>query len=83
MIEDGELGCVKPAERDGAEGDGPDVVGDLFEPDVLAGEEMADVDPGGMPPDASVGGDLTELEVSRILGGEELRREGPRRGLID
>ena len=83
MIENGELGRVEPAERDGPEGDGPDVGGDLFETDVLAAEEMADVDPGGVPPDASIGGDLSDLEVSWILQGEELRREGPGRGLID
>ena len=84
MIENGEVGGVEPAERDGPEGDGPDIGGDLFfETDVLAAEEMADVDPGGVPADASVGGDLSDLEVSWILQGEELRREGPRRGLID
>lgn len=58
MIEDGRFADVKPAERDGAEVDGPDVVVDLLEPDVLTAEQMGDVDPFGVPSDASVGGDL-------------------------
>ena len=83
MIEDGEFGGVKPAERDGPEGDGPDIVGDLFETDVLTAEELRDVDPGGVPADASVGRDFTYLEVSRVFRREELRREGPCGGPID
>ena len=55
MIENGELGRVEPAERDGPEGDGPDIGGDLFETDVFAAEEMTDVDPCGVPSDASIG----------------------------
>ena len=31
---------VEPAERDGAVGDGPDVVVDLLEADELAGEQL-------------------------------------------
>jgi len=44
---------VEPAERDGTERDGPDIGGDLFESDVLAAEEMRDVDPSGVPSDAT------------------------------
>jgi hypothetical protein len=83
VIEDGELGGVKPTERDGPEGDGPYIVGDFFESDVFASEEMADVDPCGVPADASVGGDFSHLEVSGVFRREQLGREGSRGGLID
>ena len=59
MIEDGSFSYVKPTEGDRAEVDGPDIVGDLLEANVFAAEQMRDVDPGGVPSDAAVGGDLT------------------------
>ena len=55
MIEDGSFADVKPTEGDGPEVDDPDVVVDLLEPDVLAAEQMGDIDPGGAPSDAAVG----------------------------
>ena len=83
MIEDDASTYVKPAEYDGTEVDGPDIGGDLLETDVVATEQVGDVDPGGPPTDAPVGRDLAGLEVSRVLGREELRRKGSCRGLID
>ena len=47
VIEDGRFADVEPAERDGPEVDGPDVVVDLLEPDVLAAKQMGDIDPVG------------------------------------
>ena len=76
MIKDGSFSYVKPTERDRAEVDGPDIVGDLLEADVFAAEQMRDVDPGGVPSDSAVGGDLTGLEVSGVVGCLELLREG-------
>lgn len=55
VIEDGRFADVEPAERDGPEVDGPDVVVDLLEPDVLAAKQMGDIDPVGVPSDAAVG----------------------------
>ena len=78
MIENGASAGVKPAERDGSEGDGPDVVGDLLESDVLAAEQMRDVDPSAVPTDPSVAGDLPDFEVRRIVGMLELGRERTR-----
>ena len=76
MIEDGSFSYVKPTEGDGAEVDGPDIVGDLLEANVFAGEQMRDVDPGGVPSDAAVGGDLTGLEVGGVVGRLKLLGEG-------
>ena len=41
MIEDGCLAHVKPAEGDGSEVDGPDIVGDLLEADVVLFQNSA------------------------------------------
>ena len=40
MIEDDCLADVEPAEGDGSEMDGPDIVGDLLETDVLTAEQV-------------------------------------------
>ena len=54
MVEDGTFSYVQPAERDGAKVDGPDVVVDLFETDVISTEQVRDVDPDGVPSDTSI-----------------------------
>ena len=54
VVEDGTFSYVQPAERDGAKGDGPDVVVDLFETDVVSTEQVRDVDPEGVPSDTSI-----------------------------
>ena len=46
---------MEPAEEDGTEVDGPDVVGDLFESNVIPSEQVRDVDPIVVPSNASVG----------------------------
>jgi hypothetical protein len=79
---DGSFVDVEPAERDGTEVYGPDARGDLLEPDVLAAEQVADVDPGRVPPDPTVRGDLSDLEMGRVLGRAQLGRHGPGRGLV-
>jgi hypothetical protein len=83
MSEDGSSTCMEPAEGDGPERDLPDIVVDFFETDVLAAQEVADVDPGGVPSDAAVGGDLPDLEVDRVRRHEELGGEGTSRRLVD
>jgi hypothetical protein len=83
MIQDGTLPYVEPAEGDGAEVGGPDIVVDLFEADEVAAEQVADVDPLRSPSDPAVGRDLPDLEVSGILGRLELVGKLSIRGLID
>jgi len=83
VIEDRASANVKPAERDESEVDGPDIVGDLLESDVLATEQIRDEDAQAGPADASVGGDLPDLEVSRVLGVLQLCWERTGRRSID
>jgi hypothetical protein len=45
-VEDGFLFDVKPAQVNRTEEDVPDIVCDLFEADVVTGEQVRDVDPG-------------------------------------
>ena len=77
MVEDGSFVYVQPTEGEGAEVDGPDAWGDLLETDVFATEEVADVDPAGVPADAAVRADLANLEVSRVLRRADLRGKRP------
>ena len=58
MVEDGSFSYVKPAEVNRSEEDVPDVVSDLFEPDVVFAEQVRDVDTFGGPANASVARDL-------------------------
>lgn len=83
MIEDGSFVYMKPAKQNGPEEDGPDAEADLFEADVEAAEELRDVDPSGVPSDASVGGDFACLEVGGVLEGWEFGGERPDRGFVD
>ena len=76
VIEDGRFSYVKPSEGHGTEVHGPDIVGDLFEANVFAAEQMGDVDPGGVPSDSAVGGDLAGLEEGGVVGRLRLLGEG-------
>ena len=67
MVDDGSFFYVQPPEVEVVEVDGPDAGADLLEADELAAEQLADVDPGGLPSDAAVGADLSDLEVGRVL----------------
>jgi len=82
VVKDGYFSFMQPAERDGSEGNGPDVLGDVFALDVFASEQVGDIDPGGMLADTAVSGDFAGLEVCRVLGQAELARERPGRGSI-
>lgn len=77
VIFDCTLLFMEATEFDGSEIDFPEAVVDLLEADVLLGEEMADVDPAGVPADAAVVADAADLEVGRVLEGWELLGEGP------
>ena len=66
--------CIQPREI-AAEVDGPDAWGDLLESDVLAAEQVADVDPASVPADTAVGADFADLEVSRVVRRADLRGE--------
>ena len=63
---------VKPPEGNGSEVDLPQSWTDGFERDELVAQRRADVDPTRVPADASVCGDLSDLEV---LGVFERREE--------
>ncbi len=58
---------VEPTERSGAEVDLPQGWPDGFEPDELVAQSRADVDPAGVPADASVRRDRSDLEVLGVL----------------
>ena len=75
MVEDAADADVEPAQGDWAKADSPDVVGDLLEADVLAAKHIRDAHPIVAPSDAAVGGDLGDLEVSRVLGGEGFKEK--------
>lgn len=47
MRKDGSFSYVQPAEGDGPEVDGPNVLGDFFKPKVFASQQVGDIDPGG------------------------------------
>ena len=81
-IHDAEVGLIEPAEVDGTVEDGPDVLGDLFKADEGVFEQAADEDLPTLPAERGIAGDAAELEVSRVLQGPGLRREGPGRGGI-
>jgi hypothetical protein len=66
---------MEATEFDGSEIDFPEVVIDLLEADVLFGEEMADVNPAGVPTDAAVAADAADLEVGGVLEGRQLAGE--------
>ena len=51
MRKDGSFSYVQPAEGDGPEVDGPNVLGDFFKPNVFASQQVGDIDPGGVPAD--------------------------------
>ena len=74
LVFDPQSVLVKAPERDGAEGDLPQRVVDLFERDVLLAEHVADVDPVIVPPDAAVATDASHLVVRRRLERSEARR---------
>ena len=48
MIKDGSFAYVQPAEGDGPEIDGPNVLGNFFKPNVLASQQVGDIDPSGI-----------------------------------
>ena len=83
MVEDGFLTYMEPPERDGAKVDGPDIIGDLFESNVITSEQMGDIDPGRVPTDAAVGRDFADLKMERVVGLCKLLWEGPGRGFVN
>ncbi len=65
------LPFVKASEFNGTEIDFPEPVVDLFECHELLSQEVADVDPAGVPADASIATDAADLEVGWVLEGWE------------
>ena len=66
---------MESTQPDGSEVDVPEVVVDLLEADALGGQDVAHIDPVGVPSDASVPADSSDLEVSRVLDRREVFRE--------
>jgi hypothetical protein len=58
---------VESAQQHGTEVDRAGAVGDLLESDVLLEQGVADIDPSGLPSDASVATDATDIEVAGVL----------------
>lgn len=82
-IHDAEVGLVEPAEVDGSEEDGPDLIGDLLEADGVLFEQAADEDFPISPSHRAVARDPPNLEVIRIFDGFGVVAEGPIRGSVD
>jgi hypothetical protein len=74
---------VESAEQYGSEIEGPEAVVDFFEADVFLEQAVADVDPALLPSDAAVFADLSDFEVSGVLGWRETWRQGSRGGLVE
>ena len=83
MIFDLELSFVKVTEAERAEVNPPDVVVDRFEAEVLASQDVGDIDPLRVPPDASVPAHESYLEVSGVLDFGETIGEGSSRRLVE
>ena len=60
----------------------PFPVVDLLEPDILAAEDMADVDPTCLPTDPAIGAYEADLEVVEVLERWEALGKPPRRESI-
>jgi len=58
---------IETAQDERAEVDGKDAVSDVFECDILTGEDMRDVEETIVPANSAVSADAAELEVSRVL----------------
>jgi hypothetical protein len=71
---------VESGEQYGSEIEGPEAVVDFFEADVFLEQAVADVDPALLPSDAAVFADLSDFEVSGVLGWRETWRQGSRGG---
>ena len=66
-VENDEEFFVKPPEGSRSEVELPQRGTDGFEGDELVAQRRADIDPTGVPADASVRRDFTDLEVLRVL----------------
>lgn len=58
---------IETAQDERAEVDGIDAIGDILEGDVLAGEDVRDVEETIVPANGAIPADAAELEVSRVL----------------
>ena len=67
----------------GTEVDVPEPVVNFGESDELPAEDDGDVDPVVGPTDATVGGDLPDLEDRGVIEGGELMRDTPRRRHVE
>ena len=74
---------MESAEQHRAEVERPDTVVDFLESHVLVEQAVADVDPAILPADAAVLADLSDFEVSGVLGLRQAIGETARRGLVE
>jgi hypothetical protein len=70
----------QPTEVEGCAVDVPPTLGNLLEPDGLAGPAAGDVHPLGIPPKAPVGTDGADFETVGVLKWRQLVRPLTRRG---
>ncbi len=60
------IAFIQPAQVDGAKEDVPGARGEWLEPEGQRREDVGDVHPALIPPNASIGRDAPDLEVLRI-----------------
>src|SRR6266571_5307685 len=73
------VALAQTAEPQRTKVDVPDPVVDLLKPDVFADADRGDVDPAAVPPNATVGADVTDLEPIRVLERRQAVRHRARR----
>lgn len=74
---------IEAAQDERAEVDGIDAIGDVLEGDVLAGEDVGDVEEAVIPADGAIATDSAELEVGGIMEDRQCPWEDPSRGSVE
>lgn len=74
---------VEVAEKDVGKEDVPQSIVDFLEPNILALQNLRDIDPLIGPADASVGRDLPDLEVGRVVYARQTSGQRPGRRHIE
>lgn len=76
MILDPEVLFIQSSEVEGSKGHVPESVVHFFKTDVFLGQDVADIDPVGVPADPAVLADESDLDVGRVLQRRQAGGEG-------